>query len=146
VGESGADFVDVGAVDADGFVQNLAGDVELFRPVGNVGGDFGVDLFGIAGALGVLFVGSVGLVGFGCIVVLGHAGFLFPVGLVSWMGMGRCTGRVDWVSMENIERTHSRVPHPRQPHRHGWGPAPKARRHLSLGQRPRYANPTNSEG
>jgi hypothetical protein len=87
VGEGGADFVDVGAVGADGFMQGLAGDVELFRPVGDVGGDFGVDLFGIAGALGVLFVGGVGLVGFGGVVMLGHAGFLFPVGLVRWMRM-----------------------------------------------------------
>jgi hypothetical protein len=80
VGQGGADFVDVGAVAADGLVEDLAGDVEFFRPVGDVGGDFGVDLFGIAGALGVLFVGGVGLVGFGCVVVLGHAGFLFPGG------------------------------------------------------------------
>ena len=38
VGEDGADFVDVGAVDADGFVQDLAGDVEFFGLVGDVGG------------------------------------------------------------------------------------------------------------
>ncbi len=40
----------------------------------------GVDLFGIAGALGVLLVGGVGLVGFGGVVVLGHAGSSFPGG------------------------------------------------------------------
>jgi hypothetical protein len=64
-------------------VEGLASDVELLLesgPVGDVGGDFGVDLFGIAGALGVLFVGSVRLVGFGGVVVLGHEGFLFPGG------------------------------------------------------------------
>src|ERR1017187_4684088 len=87
VGEGGADFVDVGAVGADGFVQDLAGDVELFGPVGDVGGDFGVDLFGIAGAFGVVFVGGVRLVGFGGVVVLGHAGVLFPVVLFRWMRM-----------------------------------------------------------
>jgi len=80
VGEGGADLVDVGTVDADGFVEDLAGDVELFGPVGDVGGDFRVDLLGVAGALAVLFVGGVGLVGLGCVVVLGHAGFLFPGG------------------------------------------------------------------
>jgi hypothetical protein len=37
VGEGGADLVDVGAVDANGLVEDLAGDVELFRPVGDVG-------------------------------------------------------------------------------------------------------------
>src|ERR1035437_9861791 len=85
VGQGGADFVDVGAVGADGFVEGLAGDVELFGPVGDVGGDFGVDLFRVAGALGVVFVDGVELVAFGGVVMLGHAGFLFPVGLVRWM-------------------------------------------------------------
>ena len=80
VGQGGADFVDVGAVGADGFVEDLAGDVELFGPVGDVGGDFGVDLFGVAGALGVVFVDGVELVDFGGVVMLGHAGFLFPGG------------------------------------------------------------------
>jgi hypothetical protein len=87
VSEGGADLVDVGAVDADGLVEGLAGDVELFGPVGDVGGDFGVDLFGIAGAFGVVFVEGVELVGFGGVVMLGHAGFLFPVVLVRWMRM-----------------------------------------------------------
>jgi len=59
VGEGGANLVDVGAVGADGFMQGLAGDVELFGPVGDVGGDFGVDLFRVAGALGVVFVEGV---------------------------------------------------------------------------------------
>jgi len=84
VGECGADLVDVGAVRADGFMQDLAGDVELPGPVGDVGGDFGVDLFRVAGTLGVVFVDSVEFVGFGCgflrIVMLGHVGFLFPGG------------------------------------------------------------------
>ena len=47
VGEGGADLVDVGAVGADGFVEGLAGDVEFFGPVGDVGGDFGLDLVGV---------------------------------------------------------------------------------------------------
>jgi hypothetical protein len=75
--EGVADFVDVGAVDADSLVEDLAGDVELFGPVGDVGGDLGIDLFGVAGTLGWINVGGVGLVGFGCVVVLGHAGLLF---------------------------------------------------------------------
>ena len=47
--EGGADLVDVGSVDADGFVELFAGDVELFGPVGDVGCHFGVDLFGVVG-------------------------------------------------------------------------------------------------
>jgi hypothetical protein len=70
--EGGADLVDLGAVDADGFVEDLGGDAELVGPVGHVGGDLGVDLVGVVGALGGFFVGGVGLVGFGCVVVLGH--------------------------------------------------------------------------
>jgi hypothetical protein len=38
-------------------VEDLGGDVELVGPVGHVGGDFGVDLVGVVGALGVFFVG-----------------------------------------------------------------------------------------
>jgi hypothetical protein len=52
--EGGADFFYVSAVDADGFVELGAGDAELLRPVGDVGGHLGVDLFGIVGA-GVCF-------------------------------------------------------------------------------------------
>ena len=70
--EGGADFVDLGAVDADGLVEGLGGDVELVGPVGHVGGDLGVDLLGVVGACGVFFVRGVGLVGFRCVVVLGH--------------------------------------------------------------------------
>jgi hypothetical protein len=51
--EGEADLVDVGAVDVDGGVELLAGDAELLGPVGDVGGHFGVDLFGVVGALGV---------------------------------------------------------------------------------------------
>ena len=83
VGEGGADLVDVGAVGADGFVEDLAGDVELPGPVGDVGGDFGVDLFWIAGALGVVFVGGVEFVGLGGVVVFGHAGSSFR-----WVWLG----------------------------------------------------------
>jgi hypothetical protein len=70
--EGGANLLDVGAVGADGFVELVAGDVELFGPVGDVGGHFGVDLFGIVGALGGFFVKGVGFVAFGYVVVLGH--------------------------------------------------------------------------
>ena len=64
----------MGAVGADGFVELVACDVEFFGPVGDVRGHFGVDLFGIVRALGVLFVEGVGFVGFGCVVVLRLAG------------------------------------------------------------------------
>ena len=77
--EGGADFVDVSAVGADGFVELVAGDVEFFGPVGDVGGHFGVYLLGVVGADGLFFVGGVRLVDFGGVVVLGHAGFLSAV-------------------------------------------------------------------
>ena len=83
-GQGGAEFVDVGAVGSDGLVEGFAGDAELFGPVGDVRGHFGVDLFGVVGALGVFFVGGVEFVGFGCVVVLGHAGFLFS----GWCWLG----------------------------------------------------------
>jgi len=51
--EGCADFFDVGAVGADGFVELLAGDVEFFGPVGDVGCHFGIDLFGVVGAFDV---------------------------------------------------------------------------------------------
>lgn len=70
--EGGADLVDVGAVGADGFVELVAGYLEFFRPVGDVGGHLGVDLFGVVGAYSVFLVGCVRVVRFGCVVVLGH--------------------------------------------------------------------------
>jgi hypothetical protein len=70
--EGGADLLDVSAVGADGFVELVAGDAELLGPVVDVGGHFGVDLFGIVRALGVFFVEFVGFVVFGYVVVLGH--------------------------------------------------------------------------
>jgi len=51
--QRGADLVDVGAVGADGLMERLAGHLELRRPVGDVRGHFGVDLFGVMGALDV---------------------------------------------------------------------------------------------
>ena len=59
VGEGGAEFDDVGAVGADGLVEEVSGDVELLGPIGDVGGDFGVDL-GLAGGdfVAVLGFGS----------------------------------------------------------------------------------------
>ena len=77
--EGGTDLFDVGAVGADGFVELVAGDAELFGPVGDVRGHFGVDLFGVVRALvGVVCVDGVGFVGFGCVLMLGHVSFLFP--------------------------------------------------------------------
>ena len=51
--EGGADFFYVGAVGADGFVELVAGHLELFRPVGDVRGHFGVDLFRVVGSFDV---------------------------------------------------------------------------------------------
>jgi hypothetical protein len=52
-GEGGAYLVDVGAVGADGLVEEIVGDAELFRPVDDVGDHLGVDLPGVVGALDV---------------------------------------------------------------------------------------------
>jgi len=65
--EGGANLLDVGAVDANGFVELVAGDSELFGPVGDVGGHLGVDLFRIVGSFGV-FDGFCG-----CDDVVSHA-------------------------------------------------------------------------
>jgi len=49
-----ADFADVGAVDADGLVELLAGDVEFLGPEVDVGGELGVDLVGVVRAFGLM--------------------------------------------------------------------------------------------
>ena len=92
-GEGGAELDDVGAVGADGLVEDVAGDVELLGPEGDVGGDLGVDL-GVAGGDLVAVLGF-GLFDGGGGNDVRHA-ILFPV-LVSWMrmGVGGCTGGRD---------------------------------------------------
>ncbi len=62
--KGGADLFDVGSMAAYGFVELAAGDAKLFRPVGDIGGHFGVDLFGIVRTFGVLFVEGVRFVSF----------------------------------------------------------------------------------
>ncbi len=68
----GANFLNVGSVGADSVVELIAGNAELFGPVGNVGSHLWVNLFGVVRAFGVVFVEGVGLVLFGSAVVLGH--------------------------------------------------------------------------
>jgi hypothetical protein len=81
--DGGADLVNVGAVTADELVELVAGDAELFGPVGDVGSHFGVDLLGVVRALaGVVLFESVGFVEFGIVVVLGHGCYLFSILLV----------------------------------------------------------------
>ena len=48
--ECGTDLINLGAMDADGFVKGFAGDTEEAGPVVNVGGDLGVDFVWVAGA------------------------------------------------------------------------------------------------
>ena len=89
--EGGADLGDVGAVGADGVVELLAGDAELVGPVGDVGGELGIDLVGVVRALVRFFVGGVGFVGLGLLFVLvflgvgGHAAGSSFVGACRWM-------------------------------------------------------------
>jgi len=71
--EGGADLFDVGSVDADGFVELFAGDVELVGPVGDIGCHFGVDLFGVVGRLNVGALVAV-VVGIDDVVVDGYGG------------------------------------------------------------------------
>ncbi len=47
--ERGAQRGDVDSMSPDGLVQQVAGDVELLRPLGDVGGDFRLDLVGVHG-------------------------------------------------------------------------------------------------
>jgi hypothetical protein len=69
--EGCADPVDVVAVGADECVELIAGYAELFGPIGDVGGHFGVDLFRIVRAFyGVAFVEGVGFMDFGLVAVL----------------------------------------------------------------------------
>jgi hypothetical protein len=70
--EGSADFIDVGSVAADRFVELVAGDAELFGPVGDVGRHLGVNLLGVVRAFSVILMYCVGFVGFGRVVVLGH--------------------------------------------------------------------------
>jgi hypothetical protein len=70
--ERGADFLDVGAVGTDGFVELITGNAELFRPVRDVRSYLGVDLLGVMRALGMNFLNGVRFVRFRDIVVLGH--------------------------------------------------------------------------
>jgi len=147
--EGGADLVDLGAVDADGFVEDLGGDVELVGPVGHVGGDFGVDGVGVVRSLGVVFVGGVGFWFLGLLFVLyrimfGHGG-------------ASCTGKKDvhgtagdvlegvWVvrrkAIPSLRlRVHSSLRQELYPThdakaRHGWGTRVlRARRLLRVGR------------
>jgi len=76
--EGGANLVDMGTVTADEFVELIAGDAELFGPVGDVGRHFGVDFLRVVRALGgVVCLEGVGCVDLGIVVVLGHGCFLF---------------------------------------------------------------------
>lgn len=69
--ERGAELVDVGAVTADGLVESLAADAELLGPIGDVGGELRVDVFGVVRPLGgSVFVRGVGGVLFGGLFVL----------------------------------------------------------------------------
>ena len=80
--QGGADLDHVGAVGADGLVEEFAGDVELLGPVGDIGGDLGVDL-GFAGGDLVAVLGF-GLFDGCCAGDDVRQWFLFPV-LLGWM-------------------------------------------------------------
>jgi len=90
--EGGADLFDVGAVDADGFVELFACDVELFGPVGDVGCHFGVDLFGIVWGFDVGALVAV-VVGIDDVVVDGLGGGNDRVGRV-WGDVGFSAVRI----------------------------------------------------
>ena len=74
--EGNPDFLYMGTVTANGFVELISSDAELFGPVGNIRCHFRIDLFRIMWTLCVFFVNRVRLVRFWCIVMLGHLIFL----------------------------------------------------------------------
>ena len=95
--EGGADLFDVGTVGADGFVELFAGDVELVRPVGDVGGHLGIDLFRVVGAfdVGTLVAIEVGI-DYGVVDGLGRGddgmfrvGDVFDVAIAVVIGVGQ---------------------------------------------------------
>ena len=65
-------FFYVCAVGANGFMQLVACDAKLFRPVRNIRRDLWIDLFRIVRALGVLLVNRMRLVNFCRMMVLGQ--------------------------------------------------------------------------
>jgi len=65
-----ADLFNMRPMTADGFMQLVTRNAEFFRPVGDIRGHFGVNLFGIVRTPGVIYVQGVGLMGFGCVVML----------------------------------------------------------------------------
>ena len=69
--ERGSELGNVDAVGPDSLVEQVAGDAEFLRPVGDVGGDLGLDLVGVHGDLvaGSFFV----LDGYGGGDDVGHA-------------------------------------------------------------------------
>jgi hypothetical protein len=75
------DFLYMGTVTANGFVELIPSDAELVGPVGNIRCHFWIDLFRIMWTLFVFFVNRVRLVRFWCIVMLGH--LIFPFVLLS---------------------------------------------------------------
>jgi len=85
------DFFHMGAVRADDFMELVAGDAELFGPISDVGGHFGIDFLRVVGAFGVFFVDGVRFVRFGGFVVFRQWEFL-SVATLDWM-------REWWVGM-----------------------------------------------
>ena len=74
--QGSADLFYVRSVRADGVVEFVSGDAELFGPVGDVGGHLGVDFLGVVRAFGGFFVDGVRFVCFWGFVVLGQGYFL----------------------------------------------------------------------
>jgi hypothetical protein len=60
-------------------VKLVSGNAELLGPVGDVGTHLGIDLFGVMGAGDMIFVGSMGRVSRGDVMVFGHGDFLISV-------------------------------------------------------------------
>ena len=82
--EGNPDFLYMGTVTANGFVELISSDAELFGPVGNIRCHFRIDLFRIMWTLCVFFVNRVRLVRFWCIVMLEHLIFPF-LSCIVWM-------------------------------------------------------------
>ncbi len=79
--EGNPDFLYMGTVTTNGFVEPISSDAELFGPVGNIRCYFRIDLFRIMWALCVFSVNRVRLVRFWCIVMLGRLKRTLPTQL-----------------------------------------------------------------
>jgi hypothetical protein len=70
--KGGANFLCVGSMGPDRFVELIAGDAELLRPICDVGGHLGIDFLRVVRTFDVFLMGGMRLVILGGVMVLSH--------------------------------------------------------------------------